>query len=948
MKRFNMNYLKAGILLLTLFLMAAPALKSAAPADPSDLNVRTGNGYGMKFITFEWKFTPKPDHPDGFKIYKAEGETDDFSDFTEWRDLAISNNPRDSLIIQKNFAQYMYMFDSNEFPDGKYSFVVTAYNDDGESGTSNFVTVEIKTPVTVRFTSDDAFDGIINEEIEIDFDAEASDGSDLKYELKQTPDDAEIDENTGVFKWTPDKAGLFIISLRASLADDPKTFAHHVAYIYVASCKELPVLKGTVSYADGTPVETGYAVIYPADVKDSIYNQHPNRQAVIEDGKFELKVDKGEYIVMVQGKDFEPEFYEDASGIRDAKSIEFDCGETKEITIKVNKFDRRHIAFTSRPETIGFVGEEYSYDADAFVYPDTNEVINYELIEAPAGMTIDEETGLIKWTPAESGIFNVAVKAFIKDNPNKHALQKFPLHVHKCKNHPYIIANVKDQKGNKINHGMATIVIKEGGRVVPVTSAVIKNGFMHAPLDEGTFYVFFQGNDFRPEWYDDAEDIENAKGIEVECGDTVIINVEVYSHQAMTFHNVSGQVLRQKNQTPVAFGFVDFFGREKETDMHNVFRTVFYNGEYQIQLPEGWEFIARAAPVKNDSLSIDPEMLPMYYNQTMDVTEATAFEVKEDRDDINFLLEDRPEFNNELSGRVKDENGVLQEGAMVVAFLVEPAAFYDEMIYYSTSMQTDENGEFYFTSLVPGRYVLFALTMDRKLVPGFYVKDANAVMHWQEADRILVELTGDAGDYEIQLGVRSRMKGNGRIFGWIFGRRGGEMKADKVLGGDPLAGAVVYAVDEDGNVIDYRTSNEDGSFDLDELQYGDYKLVVDKVGYDPIEQEMTVDEENNNLEANMQLDGIISSVDDNDEISDTSVYPNPANSSVNVAFSGSLGRALIKVVNTEGIPVLLKTVNSVNGMNNTSISVDNIPSGSYYIVIENNTEREIIPLSVVK
>ena len=64
------------------------------------------------------------------------------------------------------------------------------------------------------------------------------------------------------------------------------------------------------------------------------------------------------------------------------------------------------------------------------------------------------------------------------------------MHVHKCKNHPYLIANVKDQKGNKINHGMATIVIKDGDRVVPVTSAVIKNGFMHAPLDEGTFYVF--------------------------------------------------------------------------------------------------------------------------------------------------------------------------------------------------------------------------------------------------------------------------------------------------------------------------------------------------------------------------------------------------------------------------------------------------------------------------
>jgi lysophospholipase L1-like esterase len=62
---------------------------------------------------------------------------------------------------------------------------------------------------------------------------------------------------------------------------------------------------------------------------------------------------------------------------------------------------------TSDPVTEAFVGVLYSYDVEATGYPGPT----YALTENPAGMTIDEDTGLISWTPSSTGDYDVTVEA---------------------------------------------------------------------------------------------------------------------------------------------------------------------------------------------------------------------------------------------------------------------------------------------------------------------------------------------------------------------------------------------------------------------------------------------------------------------------------------------------------------------------------------------------------
>jgi len=64
-------------------------------------------------------------------------------------------------------------------------------------------------------------------------------------------------------------------------------------------------------------------------------------------------------------------------------------------------------AIVSTPATTAVVQQLYTYDVNTYGYPDPN----CELVLCPEGMTIDSNTGIIEWTPATTGDFDVTVKA---------------------------------------------------------------------------------------------------------------------------------------------------------------------------------------------------------------------------------------------------------------------------------------------------------------------------------------------------------------------------------------------------------------------------------------------------------------------------------------------------------------------------------------------------------
>lgn len=77
------------------------------------------------------------------------------------------------------------------------------------------------------------------------------------------------------------------------------------------------------------------------------------------------------------------------------------------VSVQVTDDDPRAPVFTSTPRTRAVVSLAYRYTARAVALP----VPIFRLLIAPPGMTIDPATGLVEWTPAETGNFIVRISA---------------------------------------------------------------------------------------------------------------------------------------------------------------------------------------------------------------------------------------------------------------------------------------------------------------------------------------------------------------------------------------------------------------------------------------------------------------------------------------------------------------------------------------------------------
>ncbi len=82
----------------------------------------------------------------------------------------------------------------------------------------------------------------------------------------------------------------------------------------------------------------------------------------------------------------------------------------------------------SQPDTTATVGFPYRYHVLAFD-PDVGDVLNYALSSAPAGMTIDPDSGVIAWTPGAADVGDHAIGVTVSDTLGFSDFQAYTLTV---------------------------------------------------------------------------------------------------------------------------------------------------------------------------------------------------------------------------------------------------------------------------------------------------------------------------------------------------------------------------------------------------------------------------------------------------------------------------------------------------------------------------------------
>lgn len=798
--------------------------------------------------------------------------------------------------------------------------------------------------IFVRSIPPDA--AFVGEEYTYEPDAAASDTGDVDFELLDAPDGMTIDEETGEISWTPDEGGHFAyVRLKIYYEDDPNIHIVQTWRVYVHECERNNLAILSIEFQNMGGGNNFRAVnVFKAGENDSLFLF----KELNSSGRYlQIPVDAGTYYVGAHSGR-ESQWYDGAELFEDADPIEIDCGDTASIAFSLGVSQRIYFTDTTLVNHV-VIGDDYSETVTAET-SDGSEV-RYVLVEAPDGMTIDAETGEISWTPEVAGPYTVRVKAHIDGEPQAAAFLTWMIMVFECEDRPVISGTVLDQADRAIPRGIIN-VFKE----YPDSDSVQYYGTYHfeqgeyeIELDKGTYYLqFVAGRE--GVWYENANSLENATPITIDCGEEFEANVVMFVDDPNFYYLIYGTVVADYGGDPIPYARVQFFAQRPNSDEIQTFNT-FANaeGEYEILLSENFNYIAYAFAMQ-DSTGDGPEYIGMYYDQTDDAAEAIEIELTGDME-INFRLPYRPDYENWFEGTLVDENLAPIPNGFAIAFLVDAGPYDQEHLYVGRTARTDDEGFFRFINLIPGEYVVLALSWDRMShIPGYYKFDAFAVRMWEEATRIPVYEEGDAGDIVVKLRNRQQFSGGGGMRGNCR-RGGGTIKiGDAPAGADAIAGALVFAIDENDQVTDFDVTDHNGEFNLSGLPWGDYTVMANKVGYKTLTQTTEVDETTTSRDFTFSLDleEDPSSVDETNLLETASVYPNPADGDIFLSFEAGAGTTRISILNSLGETALAWEIETNPGFNSINYDVKSLPAGAYYVKIQTPGGIKAVPLMIAR
>ncbi len=258
------------------------------------------------------------------------------------------------------------------------------------------------------------------------YDVEAADldsGDKLVFSLEAAPSGMTIDANTGVISWTPGQSGTFSVTAKvkdAAGASDTQTFS-----IVIADAAP----KGpTISSTAITTGKQGEAYSYDVQVSESGTMTFTLDQApagmTIDAGTGLIRwtpAQAGSFSVIVKVKD--------ATGGSDTQTFS--------ITVTEGSKTPR---ITSTAVTMAKEGEAYTYDVQA----SDADGAKFRLDQAPAGMTIDANTGVITWTPDTAAVGTASVTVRVSNEAGLSDSQTFTITVESVVKKYAVIYGISD------------------------------------------------------------------------------------------------------------------------------------------------------------------------------------------------------------------------------------------------------------------------------------------------------------------------------------------------------------------------------------------------------------------------------------------------------------------------------------------------------------------------
>lgn len=792
----------------------------------------------------------------------------------------------------------------------------------------------------------------LGEEFTFDFDAVAypDNNVSISYALELTPMSPvgmTIDETTGVVTWTPQSEGYFEMTVKAYVTDNPDIYNYAFGYLIVrdrANFNLCAHIQGQVTLDETNEPVQAYIAALPVDFMDDNWGSPIYPDLFVqtdENGYYDLEVPEGQFYLAVMGETINFEFFENTQLIEDATAIDIDCDQT--VTANFSVAEGYLLFFCNYPESVLITGEDFEFYPE--MYNPREFELSFELINAPEGMTIDQSTGYIYWTAGAPGSYEFTIKATAVNRTDVFVEQVVSLFVieeapERC---AYITGTIVDQNGDPVANAfvgaISTLIVEN--KMFPESESLYgetqtdENGNYSLYLAESDYIVMAGGMNIISEFYEDAEDFTQATLVTIECGNTAVVNMTVELLPPPEVYTITGRVVSEETGEPVqavvAFMLADREDEFNEFGMCIGAASTDQDGYYTMETTfNGFNVIAVAYPQEFT-------YMVEYYDNATDWASAAVLVMDRDYDNINFTLASYPEFDNSMHGIVRDENGNGIQ-ANVVAWLINPDGFYPyDYICPTVATDPDNIGEFEFTQLIPGDYLLFALPYSDEAIPGFYVEGEIATLDYEAATLITIGAEDHLmTNHEIILPVRGMVPGIVKLEGVVTGND----VTTKMVNGErvtnnSIQGVVVAAIDVAGNIIDYATTDAEGKYSLEGVDAGVCNVTASKQGYETYKTNIPITEQQKQINKDIHMLKRATTGVDNGSANNNGVTlaPNPASQNIKIDFNASAQDAKLTVANEAGRIVILQQIKALDGSNSVTLDVSNLPAGRYFTLI---------------